>query len=84
MTSYRLLVAPGAHDLSFLEDLKEAEVLTDFYQEGKAVIITLSSAEHLPAALTTFLTKGPQISGIIPLSTDLENLYQSIYGQGEI
>lgn len=82
MLVYRIAVPQDSNDLTLLNSLKEASVITDFQQNQHSLLIYLTSSENLSPVLTAILETGRKITGITPLTTGIENIYSTIYQQG--
>jgi ABC-2 type transport system ATP-binding protein len=79
MQRYKLYLEPNGQVLPLLIKLTESALLEDFQQDEDTVIITLTSPKHLSSVLKALLGNGQKIAGIIPLTSDIENLYNNIY-----
>ena len=82
MLNYKIFIEENNQVPSLLASLKESSVLADFHYDEDALYISLTSVDHLSAVLSRFLDKGLKIRGIAPVTANIENLYNSIYGHG--
>lgn len=82
MLQYKLFMDREKHDFALLSRLKDSGLLADFNQEDQYVQITLPGVEKLSPVLANLLDAGREIRGIMPLTADIENLYNSIYENG--
>lgn len=82
MLQYKVFMEREKDDFAFLSRLKADGLLADFSQEDQFVLITLPGVEKLSPVLSSLLDAGREIRGIMPLTADIENLYNSIYESG--
>lgn len=80
--SYRLILKREDRDLEILSNLKKAAVLEDFETDAHELVFTLTDIKYCAEVLTALLANGRQLKGIMPLTANIENLYNSIYKPG--
>lgn len=80
MRGYRVYIEPVGELAPVLTRLKESGLLEGFIFADGVLTLTLKTAQDLSPVLKALLDKGHTIAGIIPLASDIENLYNSIYG----
>ncbi|MDD3073516.1 MAG: ATP-binding cassette domain-containing protein [Eubacteriales bacterium] len=80
--SYRLFLDREDRDQEVLNNLKNASVLKDFEADEHELVFTLTDIKHCSQVLTALLTGGRELKGIMPLTANIENLYNSIYKPG--
>ncbi len=84
MQAYKLYLDGASSAPARLERLKAGGLLLKYELEEGAVMITLVDPRNLSAVLQDLLADGSIIEGIIPLTSDIENLYNRIYeGTGQ-
>lgn len=81
---YKLFFQGENPGLGAFKSLKDSGLLVEYQCRGDIAFITLASAQHLSNALTALLNSGLQITGIVPQSTDIENLYDNLYERGAL
>jgi len=79
--SYRLFIDQREGDLEILANLKQAALLEDYEADAHEVVFTLTDIKHC-AEVIAALSSGREIKGIMPLTANIENIYNSIYKPG--
>lgn len=79
--SYRLFIDHLEGDIEILANLKKASILEDYETDEHEVVFTLADIKYC-AEVFSALTMGREIKGIMPLTANIENIYNSIYKPG--
>ena len=80
--SYRLILKREDRDLEFLSNLKQASILEGFEADEHELVFTLTDSKYCAEVLAALLSNGRELKGIMPVTANIENLYNSIYKPG--
>lgn len=80
MRGYKLYIKPLRGLVSVMTPLLDEGLLEEFKEEDGVLILSLKTSNDLSPVLKALFDGGFSIDGILPLTSDIENLYNSIYG----